>query len=163
VGGFSQALSGLATAGTGTNNTVTDSGVAATLTITTSNFLSYTGVLTGANLSLIKDGSGTLVLAGENGYGGTTTVKAGRLRITTNDALGASGSAAGTTVTPGAVLQVLGSLTVAENLTLAGTLENVSGATTWSSDSSITLQDGTIQVDGTSTLLLAGSLTGAGG
>ena len=35
----------------------------------------YTAVLSGATGALTKNGAGTLILAGANNYGGTTTVK----------------------------------------------------------------------------------------
>ena len=54
--------------------------------------------------TLTKDGSGTLTLSGANTYTGITTISAGTLAATVNDALGTS--AAGTTVASGATLDL---------------------------------------------------------
>ncbi len=48
--------------------------------------LTFSGNMTGAG-SLTKTGSGTLVLAGENGYAGVTTIAAGMLLMGSDDAL----------------------------------------------------------------------------
>jgi autotransporter-associated beta strand protein len=87
--------------------------------------------------TLTKSGGGTLTLSGANSYTGATSVSAGVLNIRNNTALGTT--AAGTTVTSGAALQIQGDITVgAEALTLDGTgissdgaLRNISGNNTW--------------------------------
>jgi autotransporter-associated beta strand protein len=91
----------------------------------------------GANYNLVKELTGTLVLASADSYGGTTLVNQGILNIQNGAALGTSGAL--TTVLDGAQLQVQGNITVAnENLRISGTgifgtgaLENVSGQNYW--------------------------------
>ena len=76
------------------------------------------GTLSGSGL-LNKIGSGTLILAGSNSYSGATTVTPGCLNIQIANALGTT--AAGTTVSSGAALQIQGGITTtAEALTLNG-------------------------------------------
>jgi fibronectin-binding autotransporter adhesin len=93
----------------------------------------------GTTGSLTKIGSGTLVLAGDNTYTGTTEVQVGILEIKSAAALGAT--SAGTTVSSGATLRLNPSsaITVAEPLTIAGTgvsemgaLYNANASNTWS-------------------------------
>ena len=103
----------------------------------------YNGVISGTGAAgLSKTGTGTLTLSGANTYAGTTLVNAGKLAITHNDALGATGDGNGTTVASGATLELRGrtsfdasgtlngysNITVAESLTLnGGTLRNLHG------------------------------------
>ena len=113
------------------------------LTVDQAGNTSYSGVISGAGAAgLTKDGEGALTLSGANTYGGTTLVNAGKLAITHNTALGATGSGNGTSVASGATLELRGrasfdasgtlngysNITVAENLTLnGGTLRNLHG------------------------------------
>jgi autotransporter-associated beta strand protein len=84
-------------------------------------------LIVSANLSslagafgITKTGAGTMVLSGNNSYTGGTTVSTGVLNIQSNTALGTS--AAGTTVSVGAALQLQGGLTVTgEPLSVTGT------------------------------------------
>ena len=108
----------------------------------------YNGVISGTGAAgLSKTGTGTLTLSGQNTYAGTTLVNAGKLAITHNDALGATGDGNETTVASGATLELRGrtsfdasgtlngysNITVAENLTLnGGTLRNLHGFNTLS-------------------------------
>jgi len=86
-----------------------------------------------AGTVISKQGTGTLILSGANGYTGLTTVAAGVLNIQNNTALGTTAGA--TSVTSGAALEMQGGITVTgEALTLngsgvgaAGALRNVSG------------------------------------
>ncbi len=84
--------------------------------------------------SLTKQGSGTLVLGGNNSYAGATTISAGQLTLTHDNALGST--AGGTTVAGGATLALEGGITVAEPITSigsgssVGTILNLSGNNT---------------------------------
>jgi autotransporter-associated beta strand protein len=105
--------------------------------------LDITGVVSDGNnqLSLSKEGTGTLVLGGNNTYGGLTLVDAGILNVANPSALGAAGNPAvnGTIVRKGAELDLASSVTDGEAVQLngpgvnnAGALHNVSGNNTWS-------------------------------
>ncbi|MBA3846360.1 MAG: hypothetical protein H0X45_06930, partial [Planctomycetes bacterium] len=67
---------------------------------------------------LRKTGAGGVGLGASNGYSGATTVEAGLLFLGSSGSLGATAS--GTTVSAGASLLLLGNVTTAEPLTLAG-------------------------------------------
>ncbi|QIF00280.1 autotransporter-associated beta strand repeat-containing protein [Roseimicrobium sp. ORNL1] len=74
--------------------------------------------------SLTKTGNGVLVLGGTNTYGGTTTVSAGILRVTSANALGTTST--GTTVSAGAHLELANGVTVTgETLTISGSGRSV--------------------------------------
>ncbi len=98
--------------------------------LTISNTVTGTGTLS-------LTGSGILTLSGANTYTGLTTVSTGALNIQNANALGTT--AAGTSVTSGAALQIQGGITTeAEALTLNGTgitttgaLRNISGTNTY--------------------------------
>ena len=134
-----------------------------TLTVAGDTFTTFGGVMRG-NGGLTKAGSGRLTLTNNNNsYGGSTAINAGTLILQASNGLGNSN----VIVAAGAMLQLQGNLTIASPLSLAGTLRNVDGSSTWNTGV-ITLLDGaTIQVDGTptltSTLLLASVLTGTAG
>ena len=99
------------------------------------------GAMTGATFGItitptpdvVKTGSGTATLAGNNTYTGLTRVLEGTLVAAHNNALGST--AAGTTVASGAFLALAGGVTIAgEPLTLSaspGTLRNLSGNNAW--------------------------------
>ncbi len=90
--------------------------------------------------SLIKEGSGRVILAGSNSYDGQTVVSAGVLNIQSNSALGST--VAGTTVATGATLELEKNIVVGkEALTLAGVgagnvgaLRNIGGSNEYSGD-----------------------------
>ena len=77
LAGFNQTVGSLS--GTGT---VTDSGTAATLTVTGGG--SFSGTITGANTALTVAG-GTLTLSGTNTYTGATTISGGTLLVNGDD------------------------------------------------------------------------------
>ncbi|MFN0080128.1 MAG: beta strand repeat-containing protein [Prosthecobacter sp.] len=95
------------------------------------------GIIGTGTGTLTKDGTGTLTLTAANTYTGLTTISAGALNIRHADALGTT--AAGTSITSGAALQLQGGITTAaEALTLNGTgvsstgaLRNISGDNTF--------------------------------
>ena len=82
--------------------------------------LTISGAISGA-FAITKTGTGTLVLSGANSHTGLTTVSAGTLRIEHATALGTT--AAGTTVSAGAMLTLANGITVAdEAIAMNGTL-----------------------------------------
>ena len=115
VAGLSSTVGNNAT----TNNNTVTSASAATLTVNTAAGQSYTfGAGTAANsgllagsLALMKSGTGTQVLGGDNTYTGITTVSAGELRVNGNQSL------------------ATGNVTVAADATLSGS-GTIGGATT---------------------------------
>ncbi len=88
----------------------------------------FAGAISGTG-GLSKTGTGTLTLSGLNTYTGTTTVSAGTLAITHNNALGGTGAGGGTTVNSNTTLDLRGVDIGAEAITLnGGTLATSSGA-----------------------------------
>ena len=166
-------VSGLATAGSGTQTiTNTSTGTdTATLTIADTVDSTFAGILTDgstAKLALTKTGSHTLTLAGSNSYDGATLISGGILNIQNGSALGTT--AEGTTIAGGTTLQLQGGITVgAEALTLSGSgisgttngaLENVSGNNQFGGQ--LTLAGATTIASnlGTLTLSNSGAITG---
>lgn len=144
LNGFSQTITGLTTAGTGTANAVIGGSATSTSlldVIVASGMQTYGGTLGGGagaantnasnNLGFIKDGAGTFILSGANTYNGATTVNQGSLVLGSATALGSGGAsletgAAGTKVNAGATLDLNGQTNVQEVITLNGT--GVAGA-----------------------------------
>ena len=136
---------------------------------------SSASVWSGTSTGLIKEGSGTLILAGQNSFTtGTVTVSTGVLQLgasggATNTPLGTSG--AGTTVSAGAVLDlstfVLGGASTYEALTIAGSGILNGGALISNSASGNTNFGATANAssrivnNGAGTLTLTGAVTGA--
>lgn len=119
-----------------------------------------------ANTTVTKQGAGKLVLAGANSYTGLTTISAGVLNIQNASALGTT--AAGTTVSSGAALQIEGNITVGtETLTLNGggisndgAVRNVSGNNSFAGG--ITLGSGSTISSDAGTLTLTGGIVNGG-
>lgn len=172
----------------GTTGAVTYSGNvlltgSAILTAATGGNVTFSGTLGTPTFTaggITKSGAGTVILTGNNGYTGTTTVSAGILNI--QNATGLGTTAAGTSVSNGATLQLQGGITVgAEALSLnggaasgqTGALVNVSGTNTYggaitvASSSSISaltgstlnLTGGIIKIGTTATLTGGGIIT----
>ena len=79
----------------------------------------FSGGGIGGSGGIAKSGAGTLTLTAANTYSGSTSVTAGVLNIQNATALG--GTAAGTTVSSLAALQLQGGITVSgESLSIAG-------------------------------------------
>ncbi|QOV89751.1 autotransporter-associated beta strand repeat-containing protein [Humisphaera borealis] len=126
-----------------------------------------TGIIangTGGALSLTKSGTGTWVLSGANTYTGLTTVSAGALTVT--NAAGLGTTAAGTSVTSGAALQLNTVVVGAEALTLNGTgisaggaLRNLAGTSSYAG--AITLGSASRINSDAGTMTLSGAMGGA--
>jgi autotransporter-associated beta strand protein len=112
--------------------------------------------------TLTKQGAGHLVLSGANSYTGLTTISGGVLNIQNATALGTI--AGGTTVAPGAALQIQGNIAVGnESLTLngsgigsTGAFRNVSGNNSFAG--SISLASSTTITSDGGTLTLTGGI-----
>jgi len=125
-------------AGVGGSGSLTNSDTAvATFTDVSTSTLSFTGTVSGA-LNYTKIGSGTFTLSGTNTYSGTTSISAGRLIAISNSALGSNATTA--TVT-------------------GGVLEFGSGVVT---SKQITINGGTVAVNGSALLNAGAVLTGPG-
>ena len=101
LNGFSQTIASLATnPTTGLTGTKTvTSASAATLTINGSADSTYAGIITGASLALVKQGSGKLTLTGVNTFGGGTTIDPGATIQLGNQSSNNLVLAAGTAIT----------------------------------------------------------------
>lgn len=161
----------------GNNNTLTLSGPGNAV---------LSGILSGTNTALIKTGTGTATLSGANTYGGTTTVSAGVLAITSNTALGSITN--GTTIANSASLALSNNITVSnETLSVAGYgvdygathsgviqssgSNTITGAVAMSLEPNINVTNGTLTMsgilsgtsgmskDGSGTLVLSGANT----
>ncbi|HEX4132713.1 MAG TPA: autotransporter-associated beta strand repeat-containing protein, partial [Pirellulales bacterium] len=88
LAGFTQTLAGIASWGSGVNNSITSSAPGASLYVNVAGGVdSYSGSL-GGSLALYKEGTGTLELSGtDNNYTGATTVDAGTLQLDATGAL----------------------------------------------------------------------------
>lgn len=95
--------------------------------VTTGATLGLTGAVSGAG-ALAKSGGGTLVLSGNNSYGGGTTIAAGTLQVASDANLGA---ASGGVAFSGGTLAASASFDTARAMTLtqAGRFEVAGGAT----------------------------------
>lgn len=128
---------------------------------------------------LIKEGTGTLELRGNNTYSGPTTINGGVVSVKNQNALGSGTAGTATTVASGATLQISGGLTMPDELLSlsgsgaagSGALLNASGTNSWTgaitlnAAASIGADSGQLTVDvgsgnavsGNSTLTLTGA------
>ena len=138
------------------------------------NTLAITGSVSGTGDTLTKTGGGTLVLANNNAYGGTT-ISAGTLQIGNGGSTGSLGSGAVTdngvlaldvsgSMTVGNTITGTGSLTATDpgsTTTLSGTGNSYSGGTTVSG-AGTTLKLNSAGADGTGTVTITGDGTANG-
>lgn len=162
LNGFSQSISGLGTQGTGTRNAVIGGNTTSASILQTNiedtqtydGFLGGTGSGTGTsdngannNLSLIKDGTGLLLLTQANTYTGQTSINRGMLTLGNARALGGGGASlgrdhAGTTIQSGATLDLNGQSVIQEVLTLSGSGVNNNGALVNNSTTAVRIGSG---------------------
>ncbi len=134
---------------------------------TTNRNLTFTGagnsVVTGnitngpsAASAVTKQGSGLLILSGNNSYGGNTTVSGGTLEMRSANALGSA--AAPTIVASGATLTTNGTFTSAERLQIAGTgvggggaLRHIGGSATFTGNVTLAASSNITSTSGTLT------------
>ncbi|NBP24312.1 MAG: hypothetical protein EBU81_07145, partial [Proteobacteria bacterium] len=120
---------------------------------------SYSGTITGTNGQIVKIGTGLQTLAASNSYTGATTVNAGTLRLTANNALGTTAGATTVGASGRADFRNV-QYTAAEGLTLnGGTVANSDGNSLFAGNV-ILGANSTADVTGTS-LTLSGNLAGA--
>ena len=126
----------------------------------------YSGKLTGASGSLVKNGTGTQTFSGASSYGGGTTILAGNFAISNSTAFGTGPV---TMTTANSIIQMSGGINVANALTIVGggsdsfgALRSTSGTNTWSGP--ITLGDNNTRVGAGpgATTVLSGPITGNG-
>ena len=130
------------------------------LTLGTASLSNFAGTIVGSG-GLIKQGSGKLILSGQNTYGGGTTVNAGILSISSDGNLGNTG---GMLSLDGGTLQATAKFTSARSIMLGA------GGGTISPDANKTLTltgpiggAGSLTMAGAGTLALTGANTYAGG
>ncbi len=122
----------------------------------------------GSTVNVVNN-TGTTIFSGNNTYTGLTTVSAGVLRVSNANGLGTS--AAGTTVTSGARVELAGGTTVAnEAITINGggsnnfgALQSQSGTNTW--NGTVTLGDAAARLgaQASQTLIVGGVIQNGGG
>ena len=150
----------------GDSNTITFSGTNTLTGNTTASIdsaVSMAAIDDGSNTyNLIKSGSGTLTLSGNNGYDGTTTVSAGTLTVS-----GTLSDSTAVTVASGAIYDVDASDTIA-SVSGAGNIELASSQTLTAGDSNDKTLSGVISGSGgftkagSSTYTLSGTNTYTG-
>ncbi len=106
-------------------NTLALSGSGPIIQVTNAADTATVNVALGGSTGFIKTGAGTLVLGGTNSYGGTTSVNAGTLSISSDANLGNGGAVA----LNGGTLQTTGSLTLARAISGSGGLAVAAGST----------------------------------
>jgi autotransporter-associated beta strand protein len=101
------------------NMTLTDASTGTTVNTTGGN-IGLSGELSGSG-NLVKSGTGTLTLSGNNNYTGTTTVSAGTLVLDHNAAAGTSAGGVTLTGALAATLQINAGTTIADDITFSNT------------------------------------------
>ncbi|MEK0447003.1 MAG: hypothetical protein RLZZ399_2324, partial [Verrucomicrobiota bacterium] len=134
-------------------------GAAGAVVNVTGTQLTLSGTLDGAG-ALTKRGAGTLLLSGSNTYAGVTTISAGTLVVSADNALGST--AGDTTVGVGTTLDLRNvQYTAAETLTLrTAVLSASTGTSRFGGNVVLSTGGATVDVGGTS-LELAGEVSGS--
>ena len=144
----------------GDSNTITFSGTNTLTGNTTASIdsaVSMAAIDDGSNTyNLIKSGSGTLTLSGNNGYDGTTTVSAGTLTVS-----GTLSDSTAVTVASGAIYDVDASDTIA-SVDGAGAIEIANAVTLTTGDANDQELSGTVSGSGSITKVGNGILTLSG-
>ncbi len=158
LGGNSNTIGSLAG-----NGTVSDTGLAATLTAGGNNASTiFSGVLqdgTGpGTLALTKTGTGTFTLAGTNTYSGGTNFNVGILAVSNDNNLGT-----GTLTFNGGTLETTGSITSSKTVALTGGGTFLTDLGTTSSLNGTISGAGPLTKSGTGTLTLTGTNLYSGG
>ena len=165
LNGKTETVAGVSLQGGGTIQDVATGGALTSTTNFDMQSGTATAVLTGS-VGLDKTTAGTVILGGANSYTGATTVTTGILRV--QNATGLGTTAAGTSVTSGATLQIDNVSVVGEALTLNGTGVGNAGALTGTgtaaSSGTVSLAtDSSVGVTaGGDTLTLSGVISGSG-
>ena len=164
----------------GAQNWIVNSGYKITLAGATPTINVAQNIVTLSNVvdgtaGLVKSGTGTLTLSGSNTYSGTTTISAGILAISHNNALGdTSGNTtlAATGASTGPQLVLSNNITSAENITLTGITEqnnyigaiyNTSGTNTLSGNITLVSPTGSIRITSAGgELVLGGTVSQTG-
>ncbi len=94
--------------------------------------LTIAGTIAGAKAFEVTGAGGTLNLNGANNYSATTNISIGTVKL--GNATGLGTTAAGTTVSSGAALDLNGQAVLEEALSLAGTGVSAGGALTNTKD-----------------------------
>ncbi len=142
---------------------------AGVLTVDSSNFVTFGGVVSGTG-GITKIGAGNLTLSGNNTYSGTTLINVGYINLPSANGFG--NTAGNTSIASGATVNITGNITIPEPLVLnggngnvgAGALRNFNNNATWSGTISLNAATSFIQSETGLTLTLSGviSETGAG-
>ncbi len=157
LGGYSNAIAGLAGAGSVTNG----GGANATLTVDSTASATFSGVISDGpthTLALVKSGSGALALTGVNTYSGGTDLAGGTLAIGSGAALG-SGPLA---MQDGTTLQLLSSTAIPNRIVLAAADPTIDTGSFSNTISGVISGPGALTKIGSGTLILAGANTYTG-
>jgi fibronectin-binding autotransporter adhesin len=153
-----------ALSGTGTIDSVTNTGASTLTTGSDNNSTSFSGVIqnTNGSVALVKTGNGTLTLSGNNTFSGGTTINGGAITPANNNAFGNSSGTITDNVTDGLEFTVSGitiSNPIADGDTAAEFADVPSGTATIAG--AITMVGGDSYREGTSggTLIFTGATT----
>ncbi|MCG3147564.1 MAG: hypothetical protein PCFJNLEI_01004 [Verrucomicrobiae bacterium] len=155
-GAFDQVVGSVSGGGRIINNAALQAGADNTST-------TYSGIMSGTG-SLTKNGTGTLILSGNNSYNGGTTVNAGTLQASAANVLSSSGALtvnSGGTVNFGAFNQSIGSLAGGGHITNRAAL-TVGGNNASTTFTGVISGSGSLTKVGSGQLVLSGNNTYTG-